>query len=873
MNGRSAFSCRGNNHRSTFAGAFLALLLTSLVLALPVYAAPPASGPDFGTVPIGQNTTQLQTLTFSGSGTVSTVAALTQGVAGLDFAASGGTCTVGASSSVGTCTVNVTFKPTLSGVRKGAVVLLDASGNPLATGYVHGIGSGAQVSFPPGTQLPLGGSFNFASPFGLAVDGSGNVFVANGSTGQVEEILAPSYTTVNTLAPQFGTPAGVALDGAGNVFVGDYHNNAVYEILAPNYTTVVTLAPTFNFQNPVGAPVLGFNEPFGIAVDGNGNVFVADQQNHVVEEILAPGYTTVNGYYLDYDVDYNTFTPVWVAVDGSGNIFVGDIQQGAVEEILAASNYSSSNTLVSGFTAETGVAVDGNGNLFITDAATNSVKELLASGGYALPPVVYPLGSSFKTPEGIAVDGNGNVFVSDYTNNIVVKLDYADAPTLAFATPTPVGSIDTTDLPQAVTVQNIGNSPLTFQPFAAGNLLDAVLASSGSTDCSVLSSLQLPAGASCTLGIEFAPSQVGSLTGYVNVVDNALNAASTQAISVQGTGTIGSQTITFANPGTQTYGTPLTLAATASSGLPVTYAVTSGPATVSGSVVTFTGAGSVTVQASQAGDTNYAAASSVSVTFTVNQEAQTITFPNPGTQTYGAAPLTLTATASSALAVTYSVTSGPATVSGNKLTLTGAGSVTVQATQTGNANFLAATPVSATFSVNKVTESYGVTGGSTGVTMKSGSSGTSALSLTSTTFAGTVSFTTSVATTNGTAADVTATATPVTLTAGGTGTSTVTIATTSGAANHAPAVPWKSGTLMFCAVLLGAPFGFRRKRVIAILLVASAISMAGFLMACGSSPSAPRTYTVTVTPKGVGTPAGAVTVTDPVPVVITVTVQ
>jgi divalent metal cation (Fe/Co/Zn/Cd) transporter len=78
---------------------------------------------------------------------------------------------------------------------------------------------------------------------------------------------------------------------------------------------------------------------------------------------------------------------------------------------------------------------------------------------------------------------------------------------------------------------------------------------------------------------------------------------------------------------------------------------------------------------------------------------------------------------------------------------------------------------------------------------------------------------------------------------------------------------------MFCAVLLGAPFGFRRKRAIAILLVASAISMAGFLMACGSSPSAPRTYTVTVTPKGVATPVGAVTVTDPAPVVITVTVQ
>jgi autotransporter-associated beta strand protein len=85
---------------------------------------------------------------------------------------------------------------------------------------------------------------------------------------------------------------------------------------------------------------------------------------------------------------------------------------------------------------------------------------------------------------------------------------------------------------------------------------------------------------------------------------------------------------------------------------------------------------------------------------TTGGSSQTITFSNPGTQTYGVAPVTLTATASSSVAVTYTVTSGPASVAGSTLTITGAGSVTVQAEQAGNDNFNPASPVSQTFTVN-----------------------------------------------------------------------------------------------------------------------------------------------------------------------------
>ena len=171
------------------------------------------------------------------------------------------------------------------------------------------------------TIVTLGSGFN--SPAGVAVDGRGNVFVADADNNAVKEILAPGYTTVNTLGGGFSRPIGVAVDGNGNVFVADYDNNAVKEILAPGYTTVNTLGS-------------GFNQPFGVAVDGSGNVFVADYGHNAVKEILAPGYTTVNTLASGFN------HPTGVAVDGSGNVFVADAGNNAVKEILAPIRLSTS---------------------------------------------------------------------------------------------------------------------------------------------------------------------------------------------------------------------------------------------------------------------------------------------------------------------------------------------------------------------------------------------------------------------------------------------------------------------------------------------------------------------------------------------------
>ena len=165
------------------------------------------------------------------------------------------------------------------------------------------------------------------------------------------------------------------------------------------------------------------------------------------------------------------------------------------------------------------------------------------------------------------------------------------------------------------------------------------------------------------------------------------------------------QTITFdALADQESDVAPFAITATASSGLPVTLNIISGPATIDGNTITLTGAlGTVTVEATQAGNANFNPATPVQQSFDVVEpmpDPQTITFPALADQESDAAPFAVTATASSGLPVTLNIISGPATIDGNTITLTGAlGTVTVEATQAGNAEYNAATPVQQSFEV------------------------------------------------------------------------------------------------------------------------------------------------------------------------------
>ena len=163
------------------------------------------------------------------------------------------------------------------------------------------------------------------------------------------------------------------------------------------------------------------------------------------------------------------------------------------------------------------------------------------------------------------------------------------------------------------------------------------------------------------------------------------------------------QTITFSAISDTTYGAvPVTLTAAASSGLPVSFAVISGPASVSGNTLTLLGAGTVTVEASQAGNGQFNAASPVDVSFNVARAPQSVDFGLLPDKSADDSTFALNAVASSGLPVFFSVISGPANISSSNLTLVGSGSVTVLASQPGNSNFNAAATVQRTFNVTRV---------------------------------------------------------------------------------------------------------------------------------------------------------------------------
>jgi hypothetical protein len=162
------------------------------------------------------------------------------------------------------------------------------------------------------------------------------------------------------------------------------------------------------------------------------------------------------------------------------------------------------------------------------------------------------------------------------------------------------------------------------------------------------------------------------------------------------------QTVNFPQPANKVYGDPpFVVAATASSGLPVSLMIDSGPATFSGGKVVLTGVGKVTLTAFQAGNATYAAGAGPTRSFTVAKAAQTITFSALPNKTSNAAPFSLSASASSGLPVTFTVVSGPAKISGKTVTLTGTGTVEIRASQAGNADYNAALSVSRSFTVTK----------------------------------------------------------------------------------------------------------------------------------------------------------------------------
>jgi len=631
---------------------------------------------NFGSANVG-SAAPVQTLTynFSGATTLSAVNILMAGASSLDYTDGGGsTCAAGIAYSAGqSCVVTVAFTPSGPGLRSGGVTLFAQGSNlPLMTWYLSGIGQSSAVTIDPGTQSTIATLSNGGQGDGTAIDGSGNVYVVDQVNSQVMELAAGSFTQTTVVTSGLLNPSALALDGAGNLYVSDTGNSRVE--MVPNENG------TLNSADMSTVSISGLGSPRGLATDGSGNLYVVDATNGGVVEVPAGG-------GAPSPVASGLTSPYGVAVDAAGNAYVTSSNQVAEYPVGGGTPIP----MGSGYNNPSGVAVDASGAVYVADAGNARIVRVAAGGASQANLAI----TGITNPQAVAVDGAANVYVTDSGN--VIKINRTQAAALVFAST----SIGSTTASQALTVSNAGNQLLTVSNLALTT--NFTQGPSGASDCS--STTQLSSAGQCSIAVAFAPTASGTLTGTVALTDNSLNATSvTQSVALQGTATEASQTITFGALSNQVLGSgPFTLSATASSGLAVSFASTT-PAlcTVSGAMVTLLDVGTCTIQATQAGNANDFAATPVNQSFQVTQEGQTITFGVLSNQVFSTAPFTLSATASSGLAVSFaSSTSAVCTISGATVTLVGVSTCTIQGTQSGNANYAAATPVNQSFQVTQ----------------------------------------------------------------------------------------------------------------------------------------------------------------------------
>ena len=462
---------------------------------------------------------------------------------------------------------------------------------------------------------------------------------------------------------------GIAIDGAGEIFAGGFYLGGGEESTVGNWTPPdCGSAVEGGFNGTEQQPAVdGWGQVFYI---GNGILAQCGGQIGLVgtaatpvkghQKLATKAKPQLGGNTGSFDF---SGTADSLAMDPQGNIWVADSGNNAVKEVLASSGFAISQVVGSGFNNPESVASDAFGNIFVNDAGNGAIKEMTASSGYTtiLTVASIPVNKTF-TNDNLSVDAQGNVYwpnqsASSNGLGVVEKLDFSDAPALVFPTSTKVGAKDTADGTMTATVNNSGNAPLTISALTiAGNSFQI---DSSATTCSALTTLAV--GGSCTVGVFFEPNAVGAVTGTLTVMDNALNAnGATQTFALSGTGfitpTTAQPTVTVTPAAnsintTQTLSVTITVAGKNPTPVPTGVVTLSSGSYSSATTTLVGGTATITVPAGALA----AGSDTLTAIYAPDQAASTAYSDGAG---FGA--VTVTAAAKSTPTVT--VTSSPATV-------------------------------------------------------------------------------------------------------------------------------------------------------------------------------------------------------------------
>src|ERR1700733_11622943 len=310
----------------------------------------------------------------------------------------------------------------------------------------------------PATQAELG-----LSSGGLAVDSAGNVYVAEDVTNQIRKITpddtlvpvagsgTPGLMNGAAMSAQFNTPYGLAVDSGGNLFVADVNNGVVRKISSAGIVSTVAGTPVFNFSGDGGPALLAtFRFPEGATIGGDGNLYIEDTGNFRIRAVSADGTirsvagngqfdstpdgtpaqssSLVGPNFLSFDpsgrlliADTGDFTVRRINSDGTIQTIAGTGVEGAGDGYVLTYGQHGNQTLIG--TARQAVA-DAKGNIYVSDDAAGVVYKITPDGilnVFAGQVFVYQFGgdniqatsSSLISPQGLALDQRGNLYISD----------------------------------------------------------------------------------------------------------------------------------------------------------------------------------------------------------------------------------------------------------------------------------------------------------------------------------------------------------------------------------------------------------------------------------------------------------------------------
>jgi hypothetical protein len=385
--------------------------------------------------------------------------------------------------------------------KRDALILRAFTGTALAAGLVFVTPPGALASTPghlvsrsaevvtakpsitnPGKLTVFAGTGSFglpkvgpasksalAGPTDVALNARGDLFIADHSNDIVEEVTPGGELSIVAGTGKAGvptpgpatksalnSPSGVALDSRGDLFIADSNNNRVEEVTPAGKLSVVAGDGHVGPPTPGPATKSALDAPAGVAVGSRGDLFIADSNNNLVEEVSPAGKLSVvvgDGHAGPPTPGPATKSdlngPSGLAFGPRGYLFIADNSNNLVEEVSPAGKLSvvvgngttgppvPGPATKSGLQGPTGVALDPRGDIFIADWGNNVVEEVSPAGklwvavgnGDEGPPTPgpatgSPLGGMNGGPTGVAVGANGTLFVSDQGNNVIEKVTY-----------------------------------------------------------------------------------------------------------------------------------------------------------------------------------------------------------------------------------------------------------------------------------------------------------------------------------------------------------------------------------------------------------------------------------------------------------------